>query len=84
MPRPKAASLASTPMLLRVAFAAVQMLVVMCGRGVMRSRRNPMALGVIAAVAGTVGLLVWSMLPVVRVLTPVSVAMAARRVRRDG
>lgn len=67
-----------------VAFAAIGMLVVMCGRGVARSRRNPLALLVIAGVAGTVGILGWSMLPVVLVLAPVSVALAARRVHRDG
>lgn len=64
-----------------VAFAAIGMLVVMCGRGVARSRRNPVALVVLAGVAGAVGLFGWSMLPVVLVAAPVSIALAARRVR---
>ncbi len=71
-------------MLEGVAFAAIGMLVVMCGKGVMRSRRNAEALLVTAGAAVAVGILGWSMLPVVLVLAPVSVALAARRVRRDG
>lgn len=71
-------------MLEGVAFAAIGMLVVMCSRGVLRARRNPAALLVMASVAGAVGVLGWPMLPVVLVLAPVSIALAARRVRRDG
>lgn len=66
-----------------VAFAAIGMLIVICGQGIVRVRRNLPALVTIAVIAIAVGMLGWSMLTVVAVVAPVSIALAAARIRRD-
>lgn len=66
-----------------VAFAAIGMLIVICGQGIVRMRRNLPALGTIATVAVGVGVLGWSMLAVVAIVAPVSIALAAARIRRQ-
>ncbi|WP_210528110.1 chromate transporter [Rubellimicrobium arenae] len=67
-----------------VAFAAIGMLVVVCGQGIARVRHSPMGLATIIVIAGSVGVLGWSMLPVVLVAAPVSIAFANARIAVDG
>lgn len=67
-----------------VALAAIGMLVLICGRGIARLRRNLPGLVVIAAVAGGVAGMGWPMLWVVVAVAPVSIVLAARRAGRHG
>lgn len=66
-----------------IAFAAIGMLAVICGQGIARARHNLPAMATIAAVAVTIGVLGWSMLAVIALTTPLSIAAAARKSGRD-